>query len=472
MRRLFTFHFSLFTSKIALLSVALFLLPWQTHLLLFDGTILGGDAVSPFTSIKIYAVEVIVLLAGIIVLAVKKERPTIDATYRKPIALACGVFIITALSTLWSVSYPVSLGALLHVGVAMLFFVLMLDKKLTLRPLLFAFGAGLVVPSLLGVWQVLADASPASTLLGLAERSAATLGDAVTIAADGTRQLRAYGSFSHPNVFGGYLAVGVLAMLAFVRRDKNSIVIPTLPNVRAGFGGTPSMRSLGVGLLGMTTVILLITLIFTASRSAMLGLLLGVGLAVLVAKMSGGAGSGSAGKSTAMARIVVIPIAAAVIGCTLLAVLFVPNIIASLRGGGVTEDRSLIERIAQYDSYPLVVDAPWLHGHGVGAYTIAAYEARTCTGWDCQPIHNVPMLIVGELGVLGLIVVLAWSTSIDRINFARFPNRDALVAFAMGNVVLVVLFFDHYLWSSWSGLALIAFVMALTVRMGENNVVT
>ena len=220
------------------------------------------------------------------------------------------------------------------------------------------------------------------------------------------------------------------------------------------------MRSLGVGLLGMTTVILLITLIFTASRSAMLGLLLGVGLAMLVAKM----------KSTAMARTVVIPIAAAAIGCTLLAVLFVPNIIASLRGGGVTEYRSLIERIAQYDSYPLVVDSPWLHGHGVGAYTIAEYEAHTCTGWDCHPIHNVPMLIIGELGVVGLIVVLAWSTSIDRINFARFPNRDALVAFAMGNVVLVVLFFDHYLWSSWSGLALIAFVMALTVRMGEDVV--
>ncbi len=460
MRRLFTFHFSLFTSKIALLSVALFLLPWQTHLLLFDGTILGGNVTSPFTSIKIYAVEVLVVLAGIIALAIKKERPTIDATYRTPIALACCVFAVAALSVIWSVSYPVSLGALLHIGVAMLFFVLMLDKKLALRPLLFAFGAGLVIPSLLGIWQVLADASPASTLLGLAERSAATLGDAVTIADDGTRQLRAYGSFSHSNVFGGYLAVGVLAMLAFVRRDKNSIVIPTLPNVRAGFGGTPSMRSLGVGLLGMTTVILLITLIFTASRSAMLGLLLGVGLAMLVAKM----------KSTAMARTVVIPIAAAVIGCTLLAVLFVPNIIASLRGGGVTEDRSLIERIAQYDSYPLVVDSPWLHGHGVGAYTIAAYEAHTCTGWDCQPIHNVPMLIIGELGVVGLIVVLAWSTSIDRINFARFPNRDALVAFAMGNVVLVVLFFDHYLWSSWSGLALIAFVMALTVRMGEDVV--
>ena len=116
------------------------------------------------------------------------------------------------------------------------------------------------------------------------------------------------------------------------------------------------MRSLGVGLLGMTTVILLITLIFTASRSAMLGLLLGVGLAMLVAKM----------KSTAMARTVVIPIAAAVIGCTLLAVLFVPNIIASLRGGGVTEDRSLIERIAQYDSYPLVEPRGFVGSSGMG----------------------------------------------------------------------------------------------------------
>ncbi len=428
-----------------LLAAALFLLPWQTHFLLFDGTILGGDVTSPFTSIKIYAVEVIVILAGIIALAVKKERPIIDATYRKPIALACGVFVVAALSVLWSASYPLSLGALFHVGVAMLFFVLMLDKKLALRPLLFAFGAGLVVPSLLGVWQILFDASPASSLFGLAERSAATLGDAVTIASDGTRQLRAYGSFSHPNIFGGYLAVGLFAVLSF------------RPNWMDRLREAVALRRASLEVESMA-LLLIVTLVLTGSRSAMLGLLLGVGLAVLVAKM----------RNTAMARNAVIPIAAAVIGCTLLAVLFVPSIVASLRGGGVTEDRSLNERIAQYDSYPLVVDEPWLRGHGVGAYTIAAYEAHTCTGWDCQPIHNVPLLIIGELGVVGLIVVLAWSTSIDRINFARFPNRDALVAFAMGNVVLVVLFFDHYLWSSWSGLALIAFVMALTVRMGEN----
>lgn len=444
-----------YSLKSITLAAALFLLPWQTHLLLFDGTILGGDAVSPFTSIKIYAVEIIVLLAGVIALAVKKERPIIDATYRKPIVLACGVFVITALSTLWSVAYPISVGALLHVGVAMLFFVLLLDKKLALRPLLFAFGAGLIIPSLLGIWQVLANASPASTLLGLAERSAAVLGDAVTIASDGARQLRAYGSFSHPNIFGGYLAVGALAVWGVMRDVRHK---------------TLDLRSQVYSLKSTVLVLFIITLILTGSRSAMLGLLLGVGLAVLVAKMSGG--SGSVGKSTAMARIVVIPIAFVVITGALAATFFAPNIVASIRGGGATEMQSIDERAEQYDEYLAVLDEKVLFGNGLGTYVIAAYQEKTCTGWNCQPIHNVPLLIIGELGVVGLIVVLAWSTSIDRINFARFPNRDALAAFAMGNVVLVVLFFDHYLWSSWSGLALIAFVMALTVRMGEDNVIT
>ena len=168
-----------------------------------------------------------------------------------------------------------------------------------------------------------------------------------------------------------------------------------------------------------------------------------------------------------------VPIALVVIGGALLGTFFAPNIAASIRGGGVFEDQSLTDRVAQYTAYPTIMTrgvGEWLVGTGLGTYT-ANWESVQpgLPAWSYEPIHSIPLLILSEIGLLGLLAVLLWASSIDNINFARFPNHDALMAFAMGNVVLVILFFDHYIWSSYSGLVLIAFVMALTVRMGEKN---
>lgn len=421
--------------KTILLSAIFFLLPWQTRWI-FGQTLIDGAA-SPFGALSVYAVEILVLVTALVTVAVKSQRPTIDKSYRAPIALAIGVLVVSALSLLWSDFPQLSLNQLFHVGCAMVLFTLVLDRKVEIKPILLSFGAGLLVPFGLGVWQVLFDSSPASTIFGLALRDAQALGDVVTVAEDGTRQLRAYGSFPHPNIFGGFLAVGVLALRAVWDRGMKSALRWALP---------------------IAMLVLLIGLWLTASRAAVLGLVLGIFLAGLVGRM----------KNMNMARIVVIPIAFVVIGGAFLATLWAPGVIASLRGGGATEERSITERMVQFKEYPDVVDGNWLLGHGLGTYVFEVAETKpSLEVWEYQPVHNVPLLIVGELGLLGALIVFAWSSTIDKMNFARFPNRDALMAFAMGNVVLVILFFDHWIWSQWGGLALIALVMALTVRMGE-----
>lgn len=428
-----------YSYKTWLLCLFFFLLPWQTRVI-FGETMLGGIA-SPFGTLSLSVTEALLIGGALVSFVRRRDRPAIDASYRVPIVLAAGVFCAAALSLITTDNLALSLNALLHLGSAMVLFLMLLDRQVVLKPILFAFGVGLVVPSLLGLWQVLFDSSPASTLFGLAERNAQTLGDSVTMK-DGVRELRAYGSFSHPNVFGGYLAVGVLALRALLAEKLNAVYRKYL-------------------LAGM--LLLTIALVLAASRSAILGLMLGIGLAALVSYM----------KDTAKARRLVIPIAFVVIAGALTMSFFVPNLVASLRGGGVTEDAAINERIAQYADYPSVMTQgplPWLFGHGIGTYVLRladVFPGRS--GWDYQPIHNLPLLVLAEIGFIGLLATAAWASRIDKINFARFPNPDAVVAFAMGNVVLVILFFDHYLWSSWPGLALIAFVMALTVRMGEEK---
>ena len=71
-----------------------------------------------------------------------------------------------------------------------------------------AFLAGLVIPIMLGWYQVATGTSPSSTLLGLASHEATALGASV-VETQGERLLRAYGSLSHSNDFGGLNGVGL-----------------------------------------------------------------------------------------------------------------------------------------------------------------------------------------------------------------------------------------------------------------------
>jgi O-antigen ligase len=253
---------------------------------------------------------------------------------------------------------------------------------------------------------------------------------------DGSRVLRAYGTFPHPNNFGGYLTVGILTTLA-------------LP-----FTGARRAR-------GIIAAVLAVGLVITASRSALLGLILGGAITMMIVHV----------KRTTLATKLVMPIAFSVIALALGVTLFAPSLAASLRGGGALEDRSLSERADQYREFPATVEGTdWLIGNGPRNYVYAvADEHPERSVWDYQPIHNVPLLLASELGLIALILVIAWCASIDRINFARFPNREAAYACGMGMALLFVTFFDHYLWSSWGGLALGAYVMALSLRLGENE---
>ncbi|KKS10117.1 MAG: hypothetical protein UU63_C0039G0002 [Candidatus Uhrbacteria bacterium GW2011_GWF2_41_430] len=141
---------------------------------------------------------------------------------------------------------------------------------------------------------------------------------------------------------------------------------------------------------------------------------------------------------------------------------------------------SITERAAQYQEWPQVVSDFWIFGSGLGNYTYAveAFDPSK-EWWQYQPVHNAPMLIVGEIGVVGLILVIGWLALIDKLNVNRIladslsANEEqnavcrfgSIIALMMGCALLVIAGLDHYLWSQWSGLALVAYVVAMTARV-------
>lgn len=423
------------------LSVVIFLLPWQTRWMYSEVSIAGAH--TEFGVMSLYAVELFLVAALIGGSLLDRKGWKIDEKRQLPVRLGAIVVVIAVLGTAFADRSAFSLSMATHLGLAYVLFAAILLDRVSVKHLLFAFVASLIAPLILGGIQVFGGSSPANSWLGLAYRNAAQLGDAV-FTVSGERALRAYGSFPHPNVFGGFLGVGLFAWwgaMASVRREWER------------------QRHLMVTSIG--TGVLIAGMLLTGSRSAFLGLFVGLALVFVVKSIP----------SMKIARPTAAILGIFAVFGSLLASFYLTDLASSIRGGGVNEERSLTERIALYEDFvPFMAATNPVIGHGIGSYVLSLSDADPGKSvFDYQPVHNVFLLILAELGFLGLAAMLCWGASVAWTNVLRFPHRDALYAFGMGNVVFMICFFDHYLWSSWSGLALIAFAMSMMVRLGEER---
>lgn len=414
------------TIAYAIFLLVIFLLPWQTRWIFRELTL--GQGVWEYGRLSIYAVEVLIFLSAIIK---GKHQPMGGA--RKPIGYGIlflgGVFI----SISFAINGGLAFGQMLHLAAAFAFFYLLLERTYKTKHFVIAFILGLIVPAVLGWVQVLTGMSPASSFLGLAVHEAAELGQSVVETESG-RILRAYGSLSHPNVFGGFLAVGTLLLgwLVHVYQDHKYRLLLAVP-----------------------IVISSATLVITFSRSAWLATI--VGFLVLLALMMwfkrtlprDAIPLGTVGLLAVLATLIMFQSA--------VFTRFQPN----LR----LEAQSIEQRAGEYSHVIDVVRQNPFTGVGLGGYTQALWNLDPgAESWAYQPIHNTIILIFAETGLLGLFLFVLWFASIDKINYRVKRTVDGMFGMSLGTVILVIALFDHYAWTSWPGLALMAFSFAMMLR--------
>src|SRR3989344_6023071 len=184
--------------------VAVLALPWQTRWIVETPTIAG----SPWEqgTIAIYASWIPLVLVILIGLWNKKApRPTTyDPSVHSGQALRPTYFFAIAIIALITTSLFTSspIATLLwwtHVLLLALFAWTLWRKEVTRAEI--------------SAWVVMALVPHA--LLGIADQRAWVRGTSVVEYGD-IRLLRAYGGFSHPNVFGGWLAAGLLCVPTLV----------------------------------------------------------------------------------------------------------------------------------------------------------------------------------------------------------------------------------------------------------------
>lgn len=437
----YRFNFSMkFAERAAqLLTCAfVFLLPWQTRLILYPGSL--NDGAWEYGTISLYAVEIILWLAIAIAtldkLQVKSEKCKVAVKNLKFLGTVGSIGIIV-LSVIRARAPELGWYWMLHAVEAAGIFWLLRRNFIRVKPLIVALLCGAVLQSALAFWQFSGQEVFASKWLGMATQDPAAAGVSVIENEQG-RFLRAYGSLPHPNILGGYLAMALVILLGIrcqgsgIRIEKWFVAL-----------GAPFM---------------VIGLILSFSRSAWLAFLLACLSFALFRKKFG------SWKLEIGNLFYLLPFTFFI----LLLALW-PLTQTRLLGEGRLERFSIEERTGKIgEAVEIIKKHPWV-GVGLGNYTLAVHDelesARPGTAY--QPVHNVFLLALAELGILGLaalgfleVFLLKWW------RFFKKPEALAIMA-----ALLILMFFDHFLWSLPFGLWLSGLALGFASRAGDDTIV-
>jgi hypothetical protein len=425
--------------------IFLFLLPLQTVYLLRE-VFVGGEKWQ-YGTIAFYVNDIFLLVA--IAFAVIAKFSIVDfrlliadwyfilkskILHRISSALLITLILWVGLSIFWAPDKILAgyffVKLLLAAGV---FFLTRLFDDDDLRIVLRVLMVGAVLQSLLGIGQFLMQSTFASTLLGMSAHEVWQAGTSV-LKNDIGRWLRAYGTFPHPNMLGGFLAdVFVLCISYYVLRIEE-----LKRNQRVAF------------LVGIVSIFL--GLLLTFSRSAWFGAAFGIVVySVFRIKYH------VWGKWDTRMFLMLAITAAVFVG------VLHETVFSRFDGTVIENEGSVSERVQSLkDAKVVIEEGNMFLGTGAGNFTAQMMVLQPGRPvWTIQPAHNVPVLVFAELGLVGLVLFVGFLVSLlILILKSSFLNPQSAVL-----VVLVpILLLDHYLWTSHFGLFFLFLLLGLASR--------
>jgi O-antigen ligase len=285
----------------------------------------------------------------------------------------------------------------------------------------------LLLNSLLVAAQVALQRSIGLTFLGEFPLDPARSGVAVVQAA-GLRWLRPYGLVSHPNILAGILVIGLLIVPTWIIHSPRWL----------------SIIAAAIALIGLWALLL------TFSRAAWISAAV-AGFASLTLLRRAAALNRAAWTRLSITGVLVVG------AVTLFILLYAPFL--SARVGIESEsvelrsvsDRAVFNQIAA----DAIQQSPFF-GVGIGNFPwYASYYLAEKTDFDLrgQPVHNIYLSALSELGVVGLILYLtalaAGITAALRV-LTRAPQSERPLRIACLSAVIALLtigLFDHYPWT-------------------------
>lgn len=397
----------------------IFLLPWQTRYVFHEGMLNGGYW--EYGSMGVYIADIVFVIFVVGYLWLRRqykiETKSKNLWDYLPLILVLWAF----LSLVWAPSSGFALYYVLKLFEGVFLFYFIKTYPIRLDFVLFTFIGSAILQGMLSFSQAMTQHISASTLFGMALHEPWQQGVSVVEFAGG-RMMRAYGSFPHPNLLGGFLVLCFFFLLSFSPRLQNKY-----------------------HRLFITTASIFIAtgIFFSFSRSAFVALL--IGLVIFIT---------SHWKTQKIFSW--IPIVTMIITFAVFSSLYLDPILTRVQGTDRLEIQSTDKRVESFqEAFTLISERPFL-GIGAGNYTLAL--SRIFPGresYESQPVHNLFLLIFAELGIIGLGLVVAFLYHV----FLVTPKslRPIFVA------LIVLSMFDHYFWTLSTGIMIWWLVLGMSI---------
>lgn len=373
---------------------------------------------SDYSMFFFYPVEVLLLLAAVFFIPLRKVTTT-----RFPVSgWLVWLFIFSMPSFFVGIDKNLSLFVLLRcMEAGLLAFMLRSDTVLQ-KKCIAALLMSLALQGILAAMQFVLQHSIGLPFLGESVFDPLTFNTARLLAGPDILT-RAYGTFPHPNILGGFLATGSLLLILCETR----------------------LRSFLPAWLSYVLFSLMLTgLFFSFSRSAYLVFITGL-ILIFIFK--------------AKKRDLLFPALLATLIFTVLIFLF--PFVNSRFENAQTENTT---RINQYE-YALENSIAHPLGVGVGNSVLSQEQDPTDRPllWNLQPIHNTFLLLIYELGIIAGMVVLIGYIGFIRIAFGLRDREFIVLPLAL----IIPLMTDHYLVTSFQGLMLLSMTIGIVLSRRE-----
>lgn len=253
--------------------------------------------------------------------------------------------------------------------------------------------------------------------------------------------LRTYGSFPHPNVLAMFLILSFFMGIGLYFKHSK-----------------PANQMLII--LGLAFIFF--NILITFSRAEIAGFLLGLLIFMMFIFFEK--------TKFVLKRAIEIAIPLLFFAALVLFSIFEPLF---LRAQGVKYDNSAPLRVYYDQAAVRIIESHSLLGVGPDNF-VWYFENNLCPKIDVslyQPVHNVYLLIISEIGILGFILFLIFICSsiynVSKVMESKLnvlEKMDISIFFIVFLVYLFTMFFDHYMWDIQQGELM--FWIILGVLMG------
>ena len=298
--------------------------------------------------------------------------------------------------------------------------------KINFKKILFVFSVAIIFESVLSVAQYLKQSSIGGFFYFFGERTFNGQTPAVANASiNGDLILRVYGTFSHPNVLGGYLLIGMTLILF-------------------NLGSTKKQLEKILYLISLTCGTLV--LILTFSRIAIL-----LWLIILFIFLISRAGKNFLKKNIAFFLIF--------ISIVIFLIFYTPIIsrFANLR----LSDESFFQRENLLKNSLVIMKNHPFFGTGLNNFLIELSQVQktNTVTFYLQPVHSIFLLVTAQTGILGLIYFIGFLAKTFKKALAERDLINYKIIIFLS--ILILGSFDHYFLTIQQGQLLLSFILGL-----------